>query len=78
MNVCTGTLEVDLHAVPKPAKSSNGCSLKQLADYDVGAATGRNTVSIFKQKWVKGWWPVFTIAEGEKEMMVRFTRTVQF
>ncbi|NXU10448.1 DYSF protein, partial [Pardalotus punctatus] len=42
-----GSIQMDLNRMPKPAKTAEKCSLDLLDD----------SVSLFEQKTVKGWWP---------------------
>lgn len=48
-------VDFDLHSMPKLAKTSRSCNLKQLDEQ--GANLKR--VNIFEQKHVKGWLPVY-------------------
>ncbi|XP_072510759.1 dysferlin isoform X6 [Notamacropus eugenii] len=59
-----GSLQLDLHRMPKPAKTAEKCSLDQLDD----VFHPEHFVSLFEQKSVKGWWPC--MAElGEKRTL---------
>ena len=60
----TGSLQLDLNRMPKPAKTAEKCSLDQLDD----TFHPEWFVSLFEQKTVKGWWPCVT-EEGEKKML---------
>uniref|UniRef100_A0A4X2M035 Dysferlin n=1 Tax=Vombatus ursinus TaxID=29139 RepID=A0A4X2M035_VOMUR len=59
-----GSIQMDLHRMPKPAKTAEKCSLNQLDD----VFHPEHFVSLFEQKSVKGWWPC--MAElGEKRIL---------
>ncbi|XP_078005382.1 dysferlin isoform X2 [Phascolarctos cinereus] len=59
-----GSIQLDLHRMPKPAKTAEKCSLNQLDD----VFHPEHFVSLFEQKSVKGWWPC--VAElGEKRIL---------
>ncbi|XP_006028532.1 fer-1-like protein 6 [Alligator sinensis] len=47
-----GSLEMNLNGFPRAAKSAKGCDLSM-----VTATSEENTISIFQQKRVRGWWP---------------------
>ncbi|XP_068923443.1 dysferlin [Petaurus breviceps papuanus] len=59
-----GSLQLDLHRMPKPAKTAEKCSLDQLDD----VFHPECFVSLFEQKSVKGWWPC-TAELGEKRTL---------
>lgn len=56
----TGTLEVDLLSVPPHAKVPHRCSSKQLPEVNPKA----ETVSLFRHRRVRGWWPVMRHVSG--------------
>lgn len=60
----TGSLQLDLNRMPKPAKTAEKCSLDQLDD----TFHPERFVSLFEQKTVKGWWPCVA-DEGEKKIV---------
>lgn len=60
----TGSLELDLNRMPKPAKTAEKCSLDLLDD----TSHPEWFVSLFEQKTVKGWWPCVA-EEGEKKIL---------
>lgn len=45
-----GSVELDLHAFPRGAKSAKVCKMEMLHD-------ASENISIFQQKRAKGWWP---------------------
>lgn len=60
----SGSLQLDLNHMPKPAKTAEKCSLDQLD----GTFHPEWFVSLFEQKTVKGWWPCVA-EEGEKKIL---------
>ena len=65
----TGTIELNLSCMPKPTKSARKCGLNQLPAIEEGKASSSvETVSLFDQKRVYGWWPVIT-EEGDERMI---------
>ena len=81
-----GTIDFDLTAIPEPVQDAGDCSLDQLPpeeEVDEGddpdgaprpkrkVSSDITTIDIFHKKRVKGWWPVFSSEEGERELMVR-------
>jgi len=68
----TGTVDIDLHAMPEPARKAEECSLKQLPEEGVEGEAGREVtlVDLFKKKRMKGWWPCYYNEEGVRELAV--------
>lgn len=65
--VVTGDLTMDLTRMPRGAKSSKTCTI-DLMKIDGSVPT----VSIFKMKHMKGWWPfIVNTEEEEAELAVR-------
>lgn len=60
-----GTLELNLNNMPMPAKRASSCSLKQLPDINMGI-TKVPTVSLFEQKHLRGFWPVYDEKDGQR------------
>ncbi|XP_060773958.1 otoferlin isoform X1 [Neoarius graeffei] len=56
-----GSLELDLNRFPRGAKSSKLCSLDMIINEQE-----LPTISIFKQKRVKGWWPFMAQNENDE------------
>ncbi|XP_062857468.1 otoferlin isoform X2 [Trichomycterus rosablanca] len=56
-----GALELDLNRFPRGAKSSKLCSLDMIINEQE-----LPTISIFKQKRVKGWWPFMAQNENDE------------
>ena len=56
--------------MPKPTKSARKCGMNQLPAIEEGgkARSSVETVSLFEQKRVYGWWPVIT-EEGDERML---------
>lgn len=62
-----GSFELDLLRFPRGAKTSKLCNLDMMLN-----AQDLPTISIFKQKRVKGWWPCMAPNENdEQELTVR-------
>lgn len=64
-----GTLELNLNNMPLPAKRANTCDLKQLPDITMGN-TAVKTASLFEQKRLRGFWPVYNEVNGERQLTV--------
>jgi len=60
-----GTVELNLNNMPMPAKRQKSCDLKQLPDITMGN-TNVKTVSLFEQKRLRGFWPVYDEKEGQR------------
>uniref|UniRef100_G3TXY1 Otoferlin n=1 Tax=Loxodonta africana TaxID=9785 RepID=G3TXY1_LOXAF len=58
---CTGAIELDLNRFPRGAKTAKQCSM-EMATGEVDVPL----VSIFKQKRVKGWWPLLARNENDE------------
>lgn len=67
MNFCAGAIELDLNRFPRGAKTAKQCSLNMIKnEHELP------TISIFKQKRVKGWWPFVARDENDEiELTVR-------
>ncbi|KAM8859825.1 myoferlin isoform 2-T2 [Spinachia spinachia] len=61
-----GTVELDLHNLISPAKSSEKCSLKMLP-WREGSVASKKPLpnSLFSQKSVRGWWPCTVEQDGK-------------
>lgn len=57
-----GAIELDLNRFPRGAKTAKQCSLEMIRNEQE-----LPTISIFKQKRVKGWWPF--VARDENDEM---------
>lgn len=57
----TGAIELDLNRFPRGAKTAKQCSM-EMATGEVDVPL----VSIFKQKRVKGWWPLLARNENDE------------
>ena len=60
---------MNLNNMPMPAKRSNSCDLKQIPDITMGN-TAVKTVSLFEQKRLRGFWPVYNEVNGQRELTV--------
>lgn len=60
-NVTTGAIELDLNRFPRGAKTAKQCTM-EMATGEVDVPL----VSIFKQKRVKGWWPLLARNENDE------------
>ena len=67
----SGTLELNLNNMPMPAKRSGSCDLKQIPDISMGH-TAIKTVSLFEQKRLRGFWPVYNEVDGVRELTVSY------
>ncbi|XP_077334191.1 dysferlin isoform X5 [Lithobates pipiens] len=68
-----GSLQLDLNRMPRPAKTSEKCSLNLL---DESNAADR-WVSLFEQKTVKGWWPCVGQENGTKILAGKIELTLE-
>ncbi|KAH7976872.1 hypothetical protein HPB52_020818 [Rhipicephalus sanguineus] len=59
-----GAITLDLNRFPRGAKSSKLCSLNMLK-----AEANVPTISLFKQRRVKGWWPFFVKKENDEMVL---------
>lgn len=59
--VATGAIELDLNRFPRGAKTAKQCTM-EMATGEVDVPL----VSIFKQKRVKGWWPLLARNENDE------------
>lgn len=67
MYMCTlGSIEINLNKMPRPAKTAKKCKLTQLTDFNPQATC----VSLFDQKKLNGFWPVYAINEGSPQVTV--------
>ncbi|XP_052773227.1 myoferlin-like isoform X7 [Mya arenaria] len=62
-----GTVEMNLTNMPMPSKRSGSCDLKQLPDINMGNMNVK-TVSLFEQKRLRGFWPVYDEKNGQREL----------
>ncbi|XP_060557298.1 dysferlin-like isoform X3 [Ruditapes philippinarum] len=62
-----GTVELNLNNMPMPSKRAGSCDLKQLPDITMGN-TNVKTVSLFEQKRLRGFWPVYDEKNGHREL----------
>jgi hypothetical protein len=65
----SGNLEVDLNAMPSPAKKASQCNLDMLPGMGKGS---HKTVSLFDSRRVRGFWPCFNDERGTAELTVCF------
>ena len=73
-----GTLDINLCAMPEPARSASACSLDQLPEEAGEGEKAREVklVDLFKKKTMKGWWPVYSQEEGVRELAVSGTSLI--
>ncbi|KAK3589425.1 hypothetical protein CHS0354_020754 [Potamilus streckersoni] len=62
-----GTVDLNLNNMPLPAKRANTCNLQQLPDARQGNLAIK-TVSLFEQKRLRGFWPVFDEVNGQRQL----------
>lgn len=62
-----GAVELDLHHLISPSKSSEKCSLSMLPDGPAHPKSDQYK-SLFDQKSVRGWWPCYMEKDGKKEL----------
>ena len=68
-------MNLNLNKMPRPARDVKKCSMKLLKrDGSVP------TLNLFKQKKVKGWWPMAATDEatGEESLVVSFDMSIRF
>ncbi|XP_051830262.1 dysferlin isoform X18 [Antechinus flavipes] len=68
-----GSLQLDLHRMPKPAKTAEKCSLDQLDD----VFHPECFVSLFEQKSVRGWWPCTVDLEEKRTLAGKLEMTLE-
>ncbi|XP_061186415.1 myoferlin-like isoform X3 [Saccostrea echinata] len=59
-----GTLCLNLNAMPMPAKKAGSCKLTMLPDLTTGSEI--KLVSLFEQKRLRGFWPVYNDDTGQR------------
>jgi len=59
---------MNLMNMPMPSKRSSSCDLKQLPDISMGNIV--KTVSLFEQKRLRGFWPVYDERDGQRLLTV--------
>ena len=62
----SGTIDMNLHEMPRPSASSSSCTLDLLRVSNPTA----ETVNLFEQKTIKGFWPVFSNRKEGRELTV--------
>lgn len=72
-----GFLELDLHHVIIPAKSSEKCSLDMIPDLKAMDPLKAKTASLFEQKSMKGWWPCYADKDGSRVMAGKVEMTLE-
>lgn len=61
-------MPLNLNAMPKPAKKASGCKLSMIPDITSGNEV--KLVSLFEQKRLKGFWPVYNDTDGTRVLTV--------
>ncbi|XP_036428178.1 myoferlin isoform X2 [Colossoma macropomum] len=72
-----GTVELDLHHLISPAKTSETCNLKMLENVTKSLRKFDQSKSLFAQKSVRGWWPCYTEKDGKKELAGKVEMTLE-
>lgn len=67
--IFTGEIELPLNKTPKCSKFNKFATLKNIPDLQGNCSVP--LVNMFDQKVLTGWWPLFTVKEGEKIQAVR-------
>ena len=78
--IIIGTVDFNLTGIPEPVQHAIDCSVDQLPpeeDPDAEEPTSKRKappdvtlIDLFHKKRAKGWWPVYSAEEGERELMV--------
>ncbi|XP_028629303.1 myoferlin isoform X2 [Grammomys surdaster] len=72
-----GFLELDLHHVIIPAKTSEKCNLDMIPDLKAMDPLKAKTASLFEQKSMKGWWPCYADKDGSRVMAGKVEMTLE-
>lgn len=62
----SGTIDMDLHEMPRPSAAGSSCTLELLREFNAKA----ETVNLFEQKTIKGFWPVYSNRKEGRELTV--------
>ena len=62
----SGTVDMNLHEMPRPSASASACALELLPEFSPEV----ETVNLFEQKTIKGFWPVWSNRKEGKELTV--------
>lgn len=65
-----GALEMNLESMPQPVRMSEKCSLDQLPNFQKAGGSDVKMVSLFEQKRLKGFWPVYDEVGGVRQLTV--------
>ncbi|KFV54258.1 Dysferlin, partial [Gavia stellata] len=68
-----GSIQMDLNRMPKPAKTSEKCSLELVEE----TLSSSRFVSLFEQKTVKGWWPCVSEQDQKKILAGKLEMTLE-
>lgn len=63
---------MNLESMPQPVRMSEKCSLDQLPNIQLSGGSDVKLVSLFEQKRLKGFWPVYSDAGGVRQLTVDF------
>jgi len=63
-----GALEMNLESMPQPVRASEKCSLDQLPNFQRAGGSDVKMVSLFEQKRLKGFWPVYDEVGGVRQL----------
>ena len=67
--VLEGELTVSLNKMPKCSKFKRFCKLENIPD--IHGNCRNEIVSMFEQKMLKGWWPLYKEVDGKRKLCVR-------
>lgn len=61
---------MNLESMPQPVRMSEKCSLDQLPNFQKAGGSDVKMVSLFEQKRLKGFWPVYDEVGGVRQLTV--------
>lgn len=61
-------MSLNLNAMPMPAKKASSCKVSMLPDITTGSEV--KLVSLFEQKRLRGFWPVYNDDTGTRTLTV--------
>ena len=62
----SGTIDMNLHEMPRPSVSAAACTLELLPEFNPQA----EIINLFEQITIKGFWPVWSNRKEGKELTV--------
>ncbi|CAM4604054.1 unnamed protein product [Caretta caretta] len=73
-----GFVELDLHNTVIPAKVPEKCSIDMIPEYKANnPLKAPETVSLFEQKSMKGWWPCYKEKDGSRVLAGKVEMTLE-